>query len=520
DARDSASQRRNGVDTGGVRNLRAAVPRPPFLQFPAAAETRGHSRLRPRAGRRLRTPCPPRRARLVGTLDSPEDCHAIGTSQTKAARLCPNGAVAVYSAAFMPFVRGRWRNSHSIAAAFQATQPAESRLRAILPALQLAAMTTFFFRAVASDGKVRTGRLTGDTDKFVARELRKQGLTPVYVGVAPKKSYELKLPAFASGRRRDVLFFTQELSTLLNAGVPLDRALAITAELTERPSFRAIVLDVLRVLKGGKPLADSLATHGEYFSDLFVNMVRAGEASGALAVVFERLSEFERSRDELRNYIVSAMIYPALLCLVGLASVIILLTFVVPPFASLFDDSHMQMPLAVASAVPGLRLYIGTLKGRLRWDGWRLKLALWGDALRKAETSRFARAMATLLANTVPLVQAIGISGGILNNRYIARGLDAVSQGVKRGEGIAAPITKVGVFPPLVGHLLTVGEETGRLDSMFTRMADIYEEDTRAAIKRFTAVFEPIVILVMGVIVGGFILSILVAITSINDVAI
>jgi type II secretory pathway component PulF len=402
-------------------------------------------------------------------------------------------------------------------------------------------MTTFFFRAVASDGKVRTGQLAGETDKYVARELRKQGLTPVYVGVAPKKSHEIKLPAFATSRRRDVLFFTQELSTLLNAGVPLDRALAITAELTERPAFRVIVLDVLRVLKGGKPLADSLATHGEYFSDLFVNMVRAGEASGALAVVFERLSEFERSRDELRNYIVSAMIYPALLCLVGLASVIILLTFVVPRFASLFEDSHMQMPLptqvmlevsnfvktwwwlaalVVAGAITGVRLYIGTLKGRLRWDRWRLKLPLLGDALRKAETSRFARAMATLIGNTVPLVQAIGISGAILNNRYIARGLDAVSQGVKRGEGIAAPITKVGVFPPLVGHLLTVGEETGKLDSMFTRMADIYEEETRASIKRFTAVFEPIVILVMGVIVGGFILSILVAITSINDVAI
>ena len=259
-------------------------------------------------------------------------------------------------------------------------------------------MTTFFFRAVAADGKLRTGRLAGETDKFVARELRKQGLTPVYVGVAPKKSYELKLPSFASGRRRDVLFFTQEMSTLLNAGVPLDRALAITAELTERPAFRVIVLDVLRVLKGGKPLADSLATHGEYFSDLFVNMVRAGEASGALAVVFERLSEFEHSRDELRNYIVSAMIYPALLCLVGLASVIILLTFVVPRFASLFEDSHMQMPLptqimlnvsnvvqtwwwvaalAVAIGVTSLRLYIGTTKGRLRWDEWRLKLPCW-----------------------------------------------------------------------------------------------------------------------------------------------
>lgn len=402
-------------------------------------------------------------------------------------------------------------------------------------------MATFFFRAVAFDGKVRTGRLTADTDKLVARELRKQGLTPVYVGVAPKKSAGLKLPSFAMGRRRDVLFFTQELSTLLNAGVPLDRALAITGELTERASFRYIVLDVLRVLKGGKSLADSLATHNEYFSDLFVNMVRAGEASGALAVVFERLSEFERSRDDLRNYIVSSMIYPGLLCLVGLTSVIILLTFVVPRFASLFEDSHMQMPvptqimlevsnfvktwwwvaaLIAASVAAGIRMYIGTPKGRLRWDAWRLKLPMLGDTLRKAETARFARAMGTLVANTVPLVQCIGISGAILNNRYMARALEAVSQGVKRGEGIAAPVTKVGVFPPLAGHLLTVGEETGRLDAMFNRMADIYEEDTRVSIRRFTAIFEPVVILVMGIIVGGFILSILVAITSINDVAI
>jgi len=402
-------------------------------------------------------------------------------------------------------------------------------------------MATFFFRAVAFDGKLRAGQLSGDTDKVIARELRKQGLTPVYIGVAPKKTYELKLPVFAGRRRRDVLFFTQELSTLLNASVPLDRALSITAELTERPAFRVIVLDVLRVLKGGKSLADSLATHGEYFSDLFVNMVRAGEASGSLAVVFQRLAEFERSRDELRNYIISAMIYPALLCLVGLTSIVILLTFVVPRFAALFEDSHMEMPLptqimlqasnfvqtwwwvaalVIAAAVTGIRFYIGTTRGRLKWDRWRLKLPLLGDALLKSETSRFARAMATLVANTVPLVQCISISGAILNNRYIARGLEAVSQGVKRGEGIAAPLTKAAVFPPLAGHLLTVGEETGRLDVMFNRMADIYEDDTRAAIKRFTAVFEPIVILVMGVIVGGFILSILIAITSINDVSI
>src|SRR5215469_8186764 len=205
--------------------------------------------------------------------------------------------------------------------------------------------TTFFFRAVASDGKMRTGSIASENEKIVARELRKQGLTPVYVGVAPKKSsLEIKLPSFGSGKRRDVLFFTQEISTLLTSGVPLDRALAITGELTERPAFRFIVLDILRVLKGGKSLADSLGTHPEYFSDLYINMVRAGEASGAMATIFERLAEFERSRDELRNFIISSMIYPALLACVGLGSIVILLNFVVPRFATIFDTPGMKMP--------------------------------------------------------------------------------------------------------------------------------------------------------------------------------
>jgi type II secretory pathway component PulF len=403
-------------------------------------------------------------------------------------------------------------------------------------------MATFFFRAVASDGKVRSGSLTADNEKLIANELRKQGLTPIYVGVAPKgSSFEIKLPSFGKSKRRDVLFFTQELSTLMNAGVPLDRALSITAELTERPNFRFIVLDVLRVLKGGRSLADSLATHPDCFSDLYINMVRAGEASGALAAIFERLAEFERSRDDLRNFIVSSMIYPALLATVGLASIVILLTFVVPKFATIFSDPRMKIPvptqimltasnivqtywwMAAAALVAGFiswQAYTRTVAGRIWWDGARLKIPLLGDALLKAETARFARAMATLVANTVPLVQSIGIAAATLTNKTISSALAGVAQGVKRGEGIAVPMRKAGVFPPLAAHLLTVGEETGRLDHMFARMADIYETDTRAAIKRFTSVFEPVVILVMGILVGSLILSMLLAITSINDVAV
>jgi len=176
--------------------------------------------------------------------------------------------------------------------------------------------------------------------------------------------------------------------------------------------------------------------------------------------------------------------------------------------------------LILAAVIFGFRFYIGTPKGRFWWDTNRLRLPIMGDALRKAETSRFARAMATLVGNSVPLVQALHISAGILFNTRMANSLKDVAQGVKRGEGIAQPLARTKMFPPLASHLLTVGEETGKLDLMFARMADIYEEETRASIKRFTAIFEPIVILVMAIIVGALVLSMLIAITSINDVAI
>lgn len=401
--------------------------------------------------------------------------------------------------------------------------------------------TTFHFRAVASDGKIRTGTLTAETDKSVAHELRRQGLTPVYISLEQKKGLEVTLPSFHRGRRKDVLFFTQELSTLLNAGIPLDRAIAITAELTSKGSFRSLVLDVLRVLKGGKSLADSLATHPTHFSELYINMVRAGEASGSLATIFERLAEFERTRDDLRGYIVSSMIYPALLTTVGIASIFVLLNFVVPRFASIFSDPRMKIPtptlvmlevskivqaywlpaaVVLAAALIGLQSYIRTIAGRLWWDGFRLRLPLLGDALRKAETARFARAMATLVSASVPLVQSLGISRGILNNRKISNTLEGIAQGVKRGEGLSAPLSRAGEFPPLAGHLLAVGEETGHLDAMFNRMADIYDNETRSSIRRFTSLFEPLIILVLGLMVGTLVLSLMLAITSINDVAV
>ncbi len=401
--------------------------------------------------------------------------------------------------------------------------------------------TAFHFKAVTADGKARTGTLTAETEKLAATELRNQGLTPVFIGRQAKKAFDLKLPKLGGGGRRGVLFFTQELSTLLTSGIPLDRALAITAELSEQAEFRIVVQDILRVLKGGRSLADSLASHPEHFNDLYVNMVRAGEASGSLAQVFERLAEFERTRDELKNYIIGAMVYPALLSLVGLASITILMYYVVPRFAQIFEGGTIKMPLptkimielsntirsygwmaalAVIVSGLGLNVYIGTPSGRLWWDRFRLKIPILGDGLRKAETARFARAMSTLVANGVPLVQSLSIARAILNNKILANSLESVAQGVKRGEGIAGPLRRTGQFPALAAHLLTVGEETGKLDAMFSRMADIYETDTRDSIRRFTSLFEPVIILTMGILIGTLILSMLLAITSINDVAI
>lgn len=402
-------------------------------------------------------------------------------------------------------------------------------------------MASFYFRAVASDGRVRTGQVAAASERLAVEQLRRQGLVPVYVGLQPPRRLEWRWPVWVASRRKDVLIFTQELATLLSAGVPLDRSLAITAELAERPAFRQVISDVLRALKAGKSLADSLATHPECFSELYINMVRAGEASGALAVIFQRLAEFEKTRDDLRNYIISSMIYPALLTLVGLASILVLMYFVVPRFAAVFEQSRMPMPLPTkilldtsrwlqsygwvvmalaVAAIAGLRVYIHTGPGRLWWDGFRLRIPVLGEALRRAETARFASAMATLVANAVPLVESIRIAAATLNNRRIAASLERVAQGVKRGEGIARPLARAGEFPPLAAHLLTVGEETGQLDAMFRRMAEIYDEQTRVAIRRFTALFEPLIILVMGVMVGVLVLSMLLAITSMNQLAV
>jgi general secretion pathway protein F len=419
-------------------------------------------------------------------------------------------------------------------------------------------METFYYRAATATGQWQQGSRKGASEKAVTQELRTMGLIPVYVGATPDegrqtgwldslrgaRGAEHGKPLWASlvpGRSvaHDRLLFTQELATLLQAGVPLDRALRICSELTTSRRFREIVNDALRQVRGGQSLAEAMEKHSGIFSRLYVNMVRAGQASGTLPVVFQRLAEFEGQAAEWRSHIISSLIYPALLTMVALASLAVLMNFVVPRFAQVFESTGLPIPpatallldssrflqsygwiilIAVIVAVILIRRTLQTPAGRERADGFLLRLPLVGEMLRKAETARFARTMATLVAHSVPLVESLRIGKETVMNRVMAASLDGVIQGVKRGEGVAGPVERAGAFPPLAVHLLRVGEETGRLDAMFERLANIYDNETRVALRRITALFEPVVILGMGLVVGAIVLSLLLAITSINEI--
>lgn len=401
-------------------------------------------------------------------------------------------------------------------------------------------MPTFFYRAVGRDGAIVNGVVEESTDRAAAVKLQDMGLVPLHLGTRrSRRIWDMEINWKPGGiGSRDLMFFTQELSTLVNSGLPLDRSLAICKELSGKKKLQALADEILQDLKRGKTLADSLAAHPRVFSKLYVNMVRAGEAGGALPLVLERLVEFQQSADELRSYLISSLIYPALLTLVGAASIVVLLNYVIPRFAEIFQEAGRALPLptqillgvsgftesywwvfllALGGLGVGFSRLLANPGGRLWWDGLKLKTAGIGEILKKVEMARISRTLGTLVHNAVPLVQALGIVREISGNRVIAQAIRTVAEGVKRGEGVAGPMRQSGVFPPLAVHLIEVGEETGRLDTMLLRLAEVYDKDVRAAVKNFIALFEPVMILVMGLVIGGIVISTVMAMVSINE---
>jgi general secretion pathway protein F len=338
---------------------------------------------------------------------------------------------------------------------------------------------------------------------------------------------------------RDVLDFTQQLATLVEGGLPLERALVVLGDVAASRRLRQVVQDVTQSVRSGSTLADALAHHQPRpFSRLYVNTVRAGERGGVLEIALRRLAEHLEGARELREAVVSALIYPALLLVVGTGAVIFLLTFVLPRFAVILEDLGQTLPLptrivlgtsevlvtywwAMAAVVLGLAVVWQAATrsdaGRLQLDAGLLALPMAGEVLRKIEVGRAVRTLGTLLSSGVPLLGALDVAREGAGNRVIANALAAVHSGVKRGEGLARPMADTGAFPSLVVHMVRVGEETGRLDDMLGRVAGTYEREVRVAVRRLVATLEPAIIVVLGVVVLTIVLAILLAILSVNE---
>lgn len=394
-------------------------------------------------------------------------------------------------------------------------------------------MATFAYRATTLDGTVIEGSLEAPDEKTALERLKRTGVIPLKIA-APKEGLRKKLAQRSS--RGDILTFTTELSALLSAGLPLDRSLNILSEISENKETKSIIQTILRSIREGSSFSDALQKHPKVFPRLYVNMVKAGEAGGVLDAVLDKLNEFLESSKELKDHVFSAMIYPIILMVTGGLSIIVLLTYVLPKFSAIFSELGTSMPLptkvllsvsnalqtfwwvALLAAAGGWFLfknYLKTEKGRYQWDSVKLKLM--ADVVRKLETARFCRTLGTLLRSGVPLLQALNNSKDVISNRIIASSVDIVSKGAKEGKGIALPLSQTNAFPPLALSMIKVGEETGQLDTMLLKVATTYEKNLRVAIKRFVSLIEPMMILIMGLVIGFIVLSMLMAIFSMTD---
>jgi general secretion pathway protein F len=338
--------------------------------------------------------------------------------------------------------------------------------------------------------------------------------------------------------RDQLLAVTRELATLLRAGLTLDRALEILIGLAPTPAVAVLLQGVRDDVRGGKALSQALDARREIFSRFYINIVRAGEAGGALGEVMQRLADTMERNKELRESVKSALIYPSLLVLVAVVSVAILLVFVVPQFESTFAQAGKALPiptLVVVMIGKFMRGYWWAVIGlvflfvmwyrrrgqvlavRRRRDEKRLRRPLLGDLLAKVETARFARTLATLLANGVTLLSGLAIVKETMTNTVMAEALDGVIAKLREGKGFGRPLAETGLYPRLATQMILVGEESGRLEEMLARVADVYDREVQAAIKRFLAVLEPALILSLAVMIGGIVFSILMGVMGMSE---
>lgn len=404
-------------------------------------------------------------------------------------------------------------------------------------------MAMYQYKAATPAGEVHEGVLEVDSRDAAVARLQAQGLIPIRAEEVQSTRKAPSAGGAARGRvgEAEVAVVTREIATLLKAGLPLDRSLEILVSIAENERVATLLSQVRNDVRGGAALSKALEARKGVFSRFYINMVRAGEAGGALANVLLRLSEFMERARELRGTVAAAMIYPAFLAAVAATSLIVLLVFVVPKFQPIFAQSGKALPavteivLALSKFLQeswpllligggGLALAINTaLKkpaARLIWDRRVLDVPLFGDLIGRVEMARLARTLGTLLSNGVPLVNALGIARETMTNSYMAQALADVGREMKEGQGFGKPLLASKRFPPFAVHMIMVGEETGRLPDMLQQVAEVYDREVQISVKKLLAFVEPVMIVVLALVIGTVIIAILSALLSLYDLAV
>lgn len=404
-------------------------------------------------------------------------------------------------------------------------------------------MLNFRYRAATADGSIVNGTLSGDSREHVVAQLQALGQVPIRI----EKSAERGTRSPLKSRRKtkvteqQIADSTRDLATLLRAGVPLERALGIMISLANGSPLASLLGDIRQSIKRGATLADAVEQQGKVFSRFYVNLLRAGESSGTLEVVLERLAEQMESSKEVRDALTSALIYPAILVFVAVTSILILLAYVVPQFTEMFEGVGQVLPLSTritiavgeslqkygwllfaiaATTVWTIRRQLQSDDGAYKWHKRLLKLPIAGSIIVKMEVARFSRTLSILLHNGVPLLKALSIVKETMSNRVLAAGIERVTGNLREGQSLAKTLADSTDFPQFAIHMIGVGEQTGNLQEILTQVANTYDRDTRTTIKRALALLEPMLILVLGVIIAAVIISILVAILSVNDLVV
>ena len=385
-------------------------------------------------------------------------------------------------------------------------------------------MATYTYTARAINGELKSATVEAPNRDEVIKQLKQQRLNVLKIdeGGATKKK------RMGAIKMRDIVIFTRQFSTMINSGLPLVQALDILAQQSENPALKDVTRQVVFDVESGNTVADALQKHPKAFTELYVNMVAAGEAGGILDTILMRLAVFMEKNDALIRKVKGAMIYPAVIMSVAAIAITVLLVFVIPTFQSMFDSAHIALPLPtriviaaskllkgywwaiVIVAVGGtvaLKRYYATPSGKLAIDRLMLRAPVLGDVLRKSAVSRFTRTLGTLISSGVSILDGLEITAKTAGNRVVQDAIMDSRASIAGGETIAAPLKKSKVFPPMVISMIAVGEQTGGLDEMLTKIADFYDEEVDAAVSNLLALMEPVMIVFLGVVVGGMVIA-------------